>query len=55
MTSEKSGAAGTETYLLDNSWQRARERLDMLGAFLDPGRFDIWRGWGSMRVGSAGK
>jgi hypothetical protein len=37
MTSEKSGAAGTETYLLDNSWQRARECLHMLGAFLDAG------------------
>src|SRR5262249_52078801 len=60
MTSEKSGATGTETYLLDNSWQRARERLDLLGAFLDPGtirhleRLDVDEGWQCWEIGGGG-
>jgi SAM-dependent methyltransferase len=57
---EKSGAAGTETYLLDNAWQRARERLDMLGVFLDPGtirhleRLGVDKGWQCWEVGGGG-
>src|SRR5262245_6002619 len=60
MTSEKSGATGTETYLLDNAWQRARERLDMLGAFLDPVTIRhleglrVDEGWQCWEVGGGG-
>jgi ubiquinone/menaquinone biosynthesis C-methylase UbiE len=60
MTSEKSGSAGTETYLLDNSWERARERLGMLGAFLDPGTIrhleglGVDEGWRCWEVGGGG-
>src|SRR5262245_56024334 len=60
MTSEKSGAASTETYLLDNSWQRARERLDLLGACLDPvtirhfERLGVAKGWQCWEVGGGG-
>src|SRR5262249_60705114 len=60
MASEKSGAAGTETYLYDNSWQRAREHLDMLGEFLDSGtirhleRLGVDEGWHGWEVGGGG-
>jgi len=60
MTSEQPGAVGTDTYLLDNAWQRARERLDMLGAFLDPGtirhldRLGVDEGWQCWEVGGGG-
>src|SRR5262245_54483312 len=60
MASEKSGAAGMEAYLYDNSWQRARERLDMLGEFLDPGtirhleRLGVDKGWQCWEVGGGG-
>jgi hypothetical protein len=55
MTSDKTGGVGAETYLLDNAWQRARERLDLLGAFLDPVTVRHLEALASMRAGTAGK
>jgi SAM-dependent methyltransferase len=60
MTSEKMGRGDPQTYLLDNSWERARERLDMLGAFLDPatirhlGKLGVDKGWHCWEVGGGG-
>ncbi|MGE0542303.1 MAG: class I SAM-dependent methyltransferase [Dehalococcoidia bacterium] len=60
MVENRSAPAMASTYGLSNSWQRARERLDMVEAWLDPGTIrglegrGVGEGWRCLEVGAGG-